>query len=548
VSTSANIRLEPASDRGFLSAVAVRHCVWLIPAFSLAVVVEIFIPKFGTQSPSLVDDWFQLTYAPTAVHQLIHGHYDPAVVDYGGRYRPSYALLSAVQWMFGSRNSTLGPNLVGLVRVLFFAAVVAVIVGAVLRRTASRPWLIVTASIVPTMVVAAPGVSYNFVRFGIAEPTSFAAVAIGLICMTAGIQRALQPGAMIARRGSGLMFTAGYATYLFGAYMSEACAAVVFLLPSLYYWISHEPGFVRNRRATAVLSAAAILTLLPIVHVFWEIAPNLGSDHGSHSIRGMILQLVRPVGPTFSGLLTTGDLIWPLLIAVTFALSARRALRREREAILILGMILSGFAAAYIAELGMSGTTLSRYYIPLLVAIGVGFVWLLGQLHAFARSIIIATVIAFIFAGRGDLAARYWLHLDHAGDTAIVFASWANATGCPVYLVDFPDERRVGLARVLDKTRPGSLPTCQPAAKTAYAVWWRLDSETTSPATPPGCASGWHHVTAPGSVELLRCPSFSSEVSFPIQDTRTRTRMVRLAPPRHWINASVLNQLAYARH
>jgi hypothetical protein len=323
---------------------------------------------------------------------------------------------------------------------------------------------------------------------------------------------------------------------------------VVVFLPSLYYWISHEPGFVRNRRTTAILSAAAILTLLPIVHVFWEIAPNLGSDHGSRTISGMILQLLRPIGPTFSGLLTTGDLTWPLLIALTVCLSARRVRRRDREAILILGMVLAGFAAAYIAEMGMNGTILSRYYIPLLVSVGVGFVWLLGGLQPLARSLIAAAVLTVILAGRGDLAARNWLQLDHAGDRAIVLASAAHATGCPVYLVDFPDERRVGLARVLDTKSPSrSLKTCEPPTHTAYAVWWRLYSETASAIVPPGCATRWHRVSAPGPVELLRCASLSSGVSFPTQDTRTRTRMVRLAPPRHWIDASLVNQLAYAR-
>lgn len=546
VSTSANIGLEPAKDRELRATVALRRSIWLIPAFSLVVIVGIFIPKFGTHSASLSDDWFALTYAPTAAHQLIHGHYDAAAVDYGGRYRPSYALLTAVQWMFGSRNSTLGPNIVGLVRLLFFVCVVATIAAAVLRKTASRPWVIVGASIVPTMIIAAPGVSNNFVRLGIAEPTAFGAVAIGLTCMTAGVQDAMRPQSTMFHRRPALMFGVGYAAYLFGAYMSEACGAVVVVLPSLYYWISHGPGFVRSFRARAMLSIAGILILLPILHVAWEIAPNLGSDQGSHTVGGTVLQLLRPIGPTFSGLLTTGDLTWPLLIALTLVLCARRAHRRDREAILILGMILSGFAAAYIAQVGMNGAALSRDYVALLAAAGVGFFWLLGALQPLPRSIIAIAVLAVILAERGDLAARNWLELDHAGDRAIVFASAANATGCPVYLVDFPVERRVGLARVLDKTQAGSLPTCLPPTRTAYTVWWRLQSETTSPAVPSGCTTSWRRMSTPGPVELLRCPSFSNRGSFPTQDTQVQTRVVRLAPPRHWIDASVVNQLPYA--
>lgn len=546
LSASTNFGLEPASHRGLSLEALLRWCVWLIPGCCLAMMIGVFLPRFGIQSASLVDDWFSLTYAPTAVHQLIHGHYDTAVVDYGGRYRPSYALLNEAQWMFGSRNSTLAPNLFGLARLLFFAGAVAAIVAAVLRRSASRPWVVVASSIVPTMIVAAPGMSYNFVRFGIAEPTAIAAVAVGLACMTATLQCSLTSGSNVSKRRSAATFTAGYGVYVFGAYLSEACAAIVVLLPSIYYWISRDPAFVRSRRAKAILALAAVLVLLPIGHVFWEIAPKLGSDHGNRTMAGVIFKLVRPAGPTLSGLLTTGNLIWPLLVLLTLALSARQAFRKDREGILITGMILSGLAAAYIAELGTSGNTLSRYYIPLLVAVGVGFVWLLGSLEALPRSIITAAVLAVMLAGRGDQTARAWLELDHGGDKAIALASAANATGCRVYLVDFPDERRMGLARVLNNSGPGSLATCHAADRSAYAIWWRLYSATSSTTAPAGCETRWRRLGGPSSVELFRCSRFGLRRSVPSQDTLTRTRMVRLVPPTHWIDASALNGLAYA--
>ena len=249
MSASPNVDINRTPGPMELTTAAASRMVWLVPAASIAVIVGIFAPRFGVGSPSLIDDWFALTYAPTAAHQLLHGHYDAGVVDYGGRYRPAYQLLSYAQWLFGSRRSTLAPTIFGLARLIFFAGAVATVTATMLRGAASRTWLIVAASITPAIVIATPGLSYNFVRFGVAEPTSFAAVAIGLAGLTAAVRRVVRAPQRVDLRRIAPTFTAGYAIYAFGAYMSEAIVAVVLFLPALYYWISREPGFVPGRRS-----------------------------------------------------------------------------------------------------------------------------------------------------------------------------------------------------------------------------------------------------------------------------------------------------------
>src|SRR4051794_18419746 len=94
---------------------------WAAPALAVVVALAIFAPRLAVKDPSLIDDWFAITYGPRAVHELVHGHYDTALVDYGGRYRPSYALLNYIQWSLpGSRTSTTLPNLIGLGRLFLF--------------------------------------------------------------------------------------------------------------------------------------------------------------------------------------------------------------------------------------------------------------------------------------------------------------------------------------------------------------------------------------------------------------------------------------------
>jgi hypothetical protein len=544
LSASTNIVLEPPGERGQLIGALVRRAVWLLPAASIAVMVAIFIPRFGVRSPSLVDDWFALTYAPAATHQLLHGHYDAAMVDYGGRYRPTYAILSELQWLFGSRNSTLAPTLFGLARLFFFAGTVAVIVVAVLRGSVTRPWLFFAASAVPTMVIATRGVSYNFVRFGVAEPTAFAAVALGLAGMTSVVRASARRAQRIGRRRAAT-FISGYVMYTFGAYMSESCVATLVVLPALYYWVTREPGYVGSRRANTMLTLSAALILVPIVHVSLEVASGLGGAHSSDATGGVMSKLVHPAGSAVAGLATTADITWLVLVPLTVAISSWRAFRRERQAVLFTGMIFAGLAAAYIANVGTNGNPLSRYYIPLLVAVGIAYVWLLRELHTFPRSIIIAATFLVIFAGRGDRTARSWLALDHAGGQAIVLASAARATGCPVYLVDFPEERRMALARVLARGAVIPVDTCGPRAHSGYVVWWRPGFSTRPPIYPTGCGTRWRVATKASRIQLIQCSVFRPRDSVRTQDTLGITRIVRLIPPTHWVDASALDRLAY---
>src|SRR5438477_12705827 len=55
--------------------------------------------RFRSGTPSLVDEWFGITYSGPALHALLKGDYLSSGLDYGGRYRPGYtAAWNYIQW------------------------------------------------------------------------------------------------------------------------------------------------------------------------------------------------------------------------------------------------------------------------------------------------------------------------------------------------------------------------------------------------------------------------------------------------------------------
>jgi len=316
------------------------------------------------------------------------------------------------------------------------------------------------------------------------------------------------------------------------------------LLPALYYWVSREPGFVADRKSRAMLAGTGALILLPIVHILWEI----GRGDGGKTAGSLLGRLLDPAGATALGVVTTDVLAWPLLVVLALWISARRALRKDRHAVLFTGMLVAGIAAAYLANLGTNGTYLSRYYIPLIVTTTIVLMWLLQSVATMSRATILASVLVVILSGRADHAVRDWLYMDHAGTTAIAFASEMYATGCPVYLTNFPAERRMGLARMVDAHVQGHS-RCDRANPAAFAIRWLDESALDSPIYPRGCSTAWRMVRRQNSVELDRCDTFGRPPSVPTQDVLSETpQVVRFVPPTRWVDASALNRLAYVGH
>ena len=425
-----------------------------------------------------MDDWFAISYSPPAVHELLHGHYVTSLVDYGGRYRPAYAVLTYFQWIvLGDHgHSTALPTLFGLARLLFFMAVAAAMTMLLLRGKTSKVQAAVWASLASVVIVWTPGIATNFVRFGVAEPTGLAFVALSLLVMAPAIRSlAFDEGGRL-RVGQLLRLMGGYVLYLLGVYMWEALVAVIVVLPALYFWMRQGPRRQgTSRRVWWVIGAAAVLLTAPLVHITAEVLVNghLDASSAAAGRHGLLPALLGGVLPTLGGALTRPQSL--LCCALPFYVIPRctRAARQgDRTALICLATLGAGLLAAYISYAGSDN--LSRYYIPWIAALVVTGAWSLStspnrkELSLAALALASLTVVV----GRTDLQIANWINLDRIGSSAITVVGDASATGCRVYLVGFPPERAVGVARLIPSAVQSPLSACSRGSSRALAVRW----------------------------------------------------------------------------
>jgi hypothetical protein len=482
------------------------------------------------------------------MHDILHGHFDSAAVDYAGRYRPSFYVLSYLQWpLVGSRTSTTGPTLVALARLFLFIGAVAALTVFFLREYATRKWLLVMAGSVPLLVIATPGMVYNFARFGVAEPTSFAAIALSLCAITVAVRRLVSGSDKRSR--AVLLFGGGYLLYLFGVYMWEASAAVVLVFPAIYFWLARDPQLRVGRLwATKTIVATAVLLVVPLVHMLLHVHSALGrGGAGGGSSLG---ELAAKLGSSAAGTLWTifglKSFNWAVVFVVVVVYCVRRAWGGDRHAVLCVSMLAAGLLAAYLSYLVGGG--LSRYYVPWLVAVAVAGAWATMQLHDGGRRLFILAAMAVVTViGRPDAYLQSWVDGDRAGSDAISLASSAYATGCRVYLVGFPGERRIGLARLLrNPTGPAIRATCRQGSRPAFALTW--GSATT--ALLAGCRTNWRAAERGRQVRLFRCANFQPRSNIPTQDIdlEAPVQVVRLVKPSHFVPASALHKFTLLRH
>jgi hypothetical protein len=135
-------------------------------------------------TPSLIDDWFGVTYSPAAFHALLHGDYSPAL-DFGGRFRPAYTgVWDYLQWhAFGNPSVTTAAT-VGIARTALFLAAVWILANWLVGHAgASRRALIWLA---PLAVILTPAIAVDLARFGPGDPTMVGGLVVGLAAMAKG--------------------------------------------------------------------------------------------------------------------------------------------------------------------------------------------------------------------------------------------------------------------------------------------------------------------------------------------------------------------------
>jgi hypothetical protein len=509
-----------------------------------AVAVGLEWVRFGMRTPSLVDDWFGITYAPRAAHALVHGHYGSSPVDVAGRYRPAYtAIWNYAQWHLLGNPSIDTAAVWGVLRASLFLIAIWVLATWVVgrRATAAHPlvWL------APLAVALTPELAVDLTRHGPADPMMVAGLIVGLALIGGGARVLLHPGGR--RRNRAIAAVAvGYLIYLIGVYSKEASICVLVFVPFFLKWL--DPQFKADIRGSRVgrylVPTLAVMLVVPLVHVAAHLVrtvvtgenpyPNAAFSLGTKVLAAVVLPLVGAPGPL-------GTFLWLAGAPAALAFTVLVFRRQDPDAWLLAGVLTTGFVMSAFSL--ARGDTPSRYYLPWVVAVAVVAIRALAETNA-ALQIAAAIVVAGIaLTGTRDAIAN-WARTERSGSTAVELTKSVVAAGCPMYLANFDVERRVAIPRLLSFAHATELQSCANTSRTAYALSWK--SEPLPLDFAALCRSKWQKVTLRDRVSMYQCESFTAG-SIPDQDVASGSpavRVVRLHLPEREPDPETFNRPA----
>jgi hypothetical protein len=476
-------------------------------AFVASVAVGIQWVRFGMRTPSLIDDWFAVTYSGPALDALLHGDYGSSAVDFAGRYRPAYtALWNYAQWHLPGGPSILTAGAWGVVRVAAF------LVGAWLltawlfgQRPTGGRWV---AWLAPLAVAMTPAIAVDLASYGSGEPLMVAGLIIGLSLVAAGVRTLLN---VPQRRYHALaLVVVGYLVYLIGVYSKESSVALLAFIPFLLKWRSpsiHAQAR-RSRRARLLLGVMAVVIVAPLLHVAVHLTlAVLAGDRPYLNVELSLSTKLFAAGasPLLGVPGVLGTWLWfvaaPSAVIVTIA----AARRRDRDAWLLCGILTTGFLMSSLAL--ARGPTPSRFYIPWAVAVAAVVFSALAR--ARLRQQLAAGLVVVVVTCSGTASAiADWARTERAASTAVELAKSIALGGCPLYLANFDVERRVALPEVFPFVDAQPIASCKANSREAFVVSWMKKPLPT--AFSDRCRSAWQAVGLPNGVALHRCTSFRS--------------------------------------
>ncbi len=503
--------------------------------------------RLRPRTPSLIDDWYAITYSPRAVHALLRGDYSSAPIDLAGRYRPAYsAVWNYAQWhLLGSPSLTTAAAWGFLRGALFLVAVWLLAAWLAARQGIAGISLVWLA---PLAVAITPAIAVDLARHSPAEPMMVGGLILGLALVGAGVRRLLDnPG---VAKGGLAMIAVGYLIYLFGIYSKETSVGLLVFMPFFVKWLGPavRTRIRRSHRSQYVLGTTAVLLLSPLLHLGLHLALSVSGGRdpypSSHFSLGKSV-LAAGVFPLVGAPGQLGTALWIFGVPAAIGIAAIAVRKRDRDGWLLVGVLATGFVMSGLAL--ARGDMPSRYYIPWLIAVAVvaaqGFVRLRGRFQ-----IIVALVVVGIAVSGTRNALADWAKTEQSGSTAVEMAKGVLLAGCPLYLANFDVERRVAIPRLLSFGRTRQVQKCPTGSSQAYVLTWQKASLPTEFAA--SCRSGWQEVAVQDRVGLLACPSFAGG-SYPDQDAASGTpeaTVVRLRLPEHLVDPSSLFRPGSASH
>jgi hypothetical protein len=518
--------------------------VWLaLPVATTAVVVGWFESvRLRMAAPSTIDDWFGITYSRTALHALLHGSYLSSPSDFHGRYRPAYAAIwNYAQWHLLGSPSVARGALWGALRLSLFVLAVYLLTAWITReRSRSARSLLWLA---PLAIVLTPRVALDLVAYGPNEPLMTAGLIIGLSVMGTSVRRFVVVRTKGWRRiVDAMALLGGYLVYLFGVYSKEVSFCVLAFFPFFLMWLgpSLRIYIPRSRLGRFSLVGLIVLTIAPLIHVATRLAlatlsgdnpypvPDLGA--GSKIFTAGISPFLGAPG-------SLGTWLWFFAAPAAVLVAIDLAVRRQREAWLVFGVLLSGFLMSAVAL--SRGVDPSRYYMPWLVAVAaVAFRGLLRIPIGFRVALAAVVIAPLAYQANGNIDA--WARAERGGSTATEMAKSVVSAGCPLYLANFSLERRVAMPELFRFVAGKPVPSCRGSDR-AYAVSW---TRTPLPTGFAGrCRPEWRPLEVRNDMTLYSCVSFRG-ADIPDQIAASglpgvnvvRLRLTRRAPNPHTLH------------
>jgi hypothetical protein len=523
--------------------------LWLaLPAATTAAVIGWFASvRLSVAAPSTVDDWFGITYSRTALRALLHGSYLSSPSDFLGRYRPAYAAIwNYAQWHLLGNPSVAKAAVWGALRVILFVLAAYLLTAWITRERSisggSLLWL------APLAIVLTPRVAVDLAAYGPNEPLMTAGLIIGLSLMGTSVRRLVVVRTQGWRRiADAIVLLVGYLVYLFGVYTKEVSFCVLAFFPFLLVWLgpSIRAYIPRSRLGKVSLACLGVLTIAPLVHVATRLAMATLAGDNPYPVPNFGLGTkiyAAGISPFLGAPGALGTWVWFFATPAAVLGAIDLAVRRERDAWLAFGVLLSGFLMSAVAL--SRGVDPSRYYIPWLVAVAaVGLRGLLRIPIGFRVAVATVAIATLAYGTNGTIAD--WARAERGGSTAIEMAKSVVSAGCPLYLANFGLERRVAIPELFSFVAAKPVASCQ-GTNRAYAVSW---ARAPLPMGFAGdCRPEWRPVVTRNEMTLYSCASFrGTDVPDQIAASgkpgvdAVRLRLTRLAPNPHSLHQPTQN-------
>jgi hypothetical protein len=490
----------------------VRELNWwiarfLVPLAALGLCVSTEAIRFAFRTPSLIDDWFGVTYAPSALHSLLHGTYAAAGNDFDGRYRPAWAAIwNYAQWHLLGRPSTFVAASWGVLRAIAFFAAILLLARIVSRDrlSARRPLLFLA----PVAVTLTPNIAVALAEFGPGEPLMVAGLAIGLVILADGVRKVLSVEDSPRMRVLGTAEIAiGYLVYVFGVYTKESSVALLVFVPFFlkWSWASLRVHLARHGPQTSFIAGVAILILAPLLHVATRLGIAILSGatpwpNPKFTLAAKIY--AAAVSPLLGAPGALGTWFWLIASPFAIAVAGLALRRRDRNAWLLIGVLATGFCMTAIPS--SRGPMSSWYYIPWITAVAA--VSFPAIAHARRTVVLLGLAsVALLIPLRTPAALANWARTQRSGSEAIDLAKGVVAARCPLYLANFDIEQRVAIPLLFRFGHPTAVPSCAAKSAAAYAVSWKNRGLPADFAAR--CRSGWRRLPATNGIGLYRCAS-----------------------------------------